>query len=261
MSSKYLIFDIETIDDIEAIEQSECPKWGVKTYDEYVQKMKEFNPKQIKIFVKHVFHRVVCISLTYLQFSNEIVKTTCFKGEDELEILNNFWKVFNSSNSNGYITLVTFNGKNFDMPVINLRSLKYIDKLKLDSLFGIRNYHNTSDKWENNRPNYLNRYSKYHIDLQKDIDPSYGNYFSLANICAINDIQVKTSAHGSEVQELFDKKDWDTIEKYCNEDTLATSDLLLRYLYMVENIPQSIFITMKEKIELNRQEHVKGGKK
>ncbi len=244
----YLVFDIETIHDREAM-KSDFAKRGVTTYEEYIKKMLELNPKSNTYFAKHIFHQVVCISFVFIQLSTQLVKTVAVSGLDEKKNLIYFWLMYNKRlNVEGYPTFVTFNGKNFDMPVINMRSLKYVESLEESVLNCVRDYHNTEDKWEKNRPNYLNNYSKYHIDLYKDMDPSYGNYFSLANICAVNDISVKTTAHGDGIEEMVQKGDWETIDKYCCEDSLATAELLMKYLYFTKDLSFDTYDLIKAKL-------------
>ena len=257
MNNTFIVFDIETINDREAM-ASDFAKWDVDNYDDYIAKMLEINPKSKSYFAKHVFHKVVCISYFYIKFEPLATKLTStieyIKNEDGIEMpdeaqnLSHFWNIFAKCITQEFPTFVTFNGKNFDMPVILLRSMKHFDSFNDTVKKAIHVYNDISDKWENNRPNYLNRYSKYHLDLQHDLDPSWGNYFSLANICAVNDISVKTTAHGDGIEELVKDRKWETINTYCCEDTLATAELLLKYLNFTSEIDPNNIEYIRTKI-------------
>jgi len=227
---KFLVFDIETIHDKKAME-SDFHKRGVDNYDDYIKKLLELKPGSNTVFAKLPFHHIVCISYVYIRMSDCLVKESVISGPYEQKIIEHFWNVFKYIYTNGsFPILVTFNGKAFDVPTIRLRSMKYIDDVDKDIVESIHVFNDTSDKWENKRPNYLNRYSKYHIDLQKDLDESWGNYFSLANICAINNIPVKETAHGDGVENLVQNGKWKELEKYCLDDSLATAQLLMKFL-------------------------------
>lgn len=223
LNNNTIIIDIETIPDEEAIEKS-LSHTEFKTYDEYVKDKEKDLPKGKTYFHKPLFHHIVTIGLLFVSTAFN-TKYIDFFGKEE-DILFNFWKVFGQCQ---LPTIVTFNGINFDMPVISTRSSKY------DSLFEdkniskiIKRYHNDDDKWEKYGPNYLNRYSKYQTDLF-DYFPSKKP--SLSEACAIYNIPVKNFGHGSKIKELSD----DERRKYCKEDVYATAMLWARLMLKYSN--------------------------
>jgi len=112
-------------------------------------------------------------------------------------------------------TLVTYNGRGFDLPVLALTTMKH---RKFDAA-------NLSNLWR------ANRYGAQHCDLADQFS-QYGGArgASLASLCAALDIPVKTNVHGDQVFKLYESGEIDTIRKYCEEDVLATYLLFLNWI-------------------------------
>ncbi len=206
----FLVFDIETIKDIPMIEEI--------ADEELKKKLIEDGE-----FPAPHFHRVVSISVLTYDGNDTLFKSWCYP--DEEKVLNFFWRAFSRLYQP---KLVTFNGKGFDLPVLILRSLQFpsmLETKEVDKTFRILT--DSSDKWENNQPNYLNRYTKYHIDLIE----LFGLYrkFSLKAICYLCNIPVKTEGEGNKVEQMFYDGKFEDIARYCAEDVKATA-LLFSYL-------------------------------
>jgi len=112
-------------------------------------------------------------------------------------------------------TLVTFNGKGFDLPVLALTAMK---NRKFDAS-------NLSNLWR------AYKFGPYHCDLA-DQYSQFGSArgASLATLCAALDISVKQSAHGDEVGKLYESGEIETIKRYCEEDVAATYLLFLHWI-------------------------------
>jgi DNA polymerase elongation subunit (family B) len=112
-------------------------------------------------------------------------------------------------------TLVTYNGRGFDLPVLALTALKH-------RKFGASNL---SNLWR------ANRYGAQHCDLADQFS-QFGSArgASLATLCEALDISVKQNAHGDEVSKLYDSGEIETIKKYCEEDVAATYLLFLHWI-------------------------------
>ena len=104
-----IVFDIETIPDVDKIN---------KFYTD-----DELSEKETLYQVSIGFHKIVCISYATLNFRDKhfhIDEVQCiFNPEDELDILLQFSDVLLQDNTK----LVTFNGNNYDLPVIEKRAL------------------------------------------------------------------------------------------------------------------------------------------
>ena len=104
-------------------------------------------------------------------------------------------------------TLVTFNGRGFDMPVLALTAMKY----QRYSLIGI------SNAWQSHR------FSGHHYDVA-DIISGYGGARggSLEMLCSQLGIPAKQDCHGADVAELVAKREFRKIREYCESDVAAT---------------------------------------
>jgi len=229
-----ICIDIETIPNKEHIENSVCKILGF-SYDEYIAYENKFVKEGKTWFPKPCFHKIVNIGLLFIS-KHLAFKYIDFYGEDEAQILNDFWGIFNKCN---YPTIISYNGKYFDMPVIVNNSIGYLESFSKDALTGIQIYSDTSDTWEKNNPNYKHAYTKYHIDVMDNFNKPKP---SLIEACAKYDIPVKTSGHGSHISDMSE----DEIRLYCREDIFATIELfgkfsLLNYFSLDE------YQTFKEK--------------
>jgi len=213
LNNNYVVIDIETTIDKKAIEQSVAKYTKFKTADEFLEFKNASMEDGNTYFPKPVFHQIHTIGMLYISQSFSM-KYIDFCFEDELITLQQFWKIIGKCN---LPTLVGFNSKSFDIPVISMRTGKNMIELK-DVYPEIKRFHDCSDQWEKYGPNYFNRNSKYHIDLINDHGWPKP---SLSEICTLYDIPVKNYGHGSEIEKMSDKE----VKKYCKEDVLATAKL------------------------------------
>lgn len=109
-------------------------------------------------------------------------------------------------------SVVTFNGRNFDIPVLMLTAQK-LRSFSLPALTAVAC-----------EPRY---HSARHYDLA-DRFSQYGaaRGASLERLCEALNIPAKVGAHGSEVGDLYDRGEIETIEHYCEGDTASTLLLL-----------------------------------
>lgn len=140
----------------------------------------------------------------------------------ERNILQTFWDILNKYRN---ATLVSFNGRNFDAPYIQLRS----------ALLQVKPSRNLMDGTKFNYPN--------HIDLMDELTffsgSQYGatrryNFDFYSRAFGLESPKAK-GVDGANVHEYFAIKDYDTIAAYCLRDVEATWNLYLRikdYLFI-----------------------------
>ncbi len=217
----FIIFDIETVHDVFMFDS--------------IASDKELQMLSKGEFLPLPFHKV--ISLSYILIKDgKVEKFLSVFSEDEGFILETFWECFGDAHiihtdgGNKGIThfpvLVSVNGKDFDMPVIKIRTLQYVEGFRSRTRFFISLYLDKFDKWEREYPQYSNRYTDYHIDIPMDI---FGKKISLKNLCYMCNIPVKEKGSGSLVQRFYDDGDYYHIAAYCAEDVKATA-LLFSYI-------------------------------
>lgn len=118
---------------------------------------------------------------------------------------------------------VSFNGRNFDMPVLKFRAMKY--GVSAGWLY------QSGDKWNN----YHSRYSPdWHCDLidaLKDYGAMSGG-LKLNEVCALLNLPGKLGIDGSKVTELYDSGNIKDIRDYCETDVLNTYMVYLHYQHL-----------------------------
>jgi len=219
----FLVFDIETVKDTLMFEK--------------VANEKERKKDEEGEFLSIPFHRVVSISYMIIK-NGSIVEYKSYVSENEEILLLKFWEKFTISHDfkteNGkkfiknFPVLITVNGKDFDMPVIKARTLKYVSSLDNNNQIKkfISIFLDKFDKWEDNYPRYTNKYTPFHIDIPVDI---FGKKMSLKNLCYLCSIPVKQEGEGEKVEDYFNDKNLKKIAKYCSEDVKATA-MLFSYI-------------------------------
>jgi DNA polymerase elongation subunit (family B) len=140
-----------------------------------------------------------------------------FQGHDEKKLLSEFNDMLEKFTSNPKKKLCAHNGQEFDYPYIARRTL--INGLKLPRILDISG----AKPWEIKE--------KLLDTLQMWKFGDYKNYTSLDLLCAVFDIPTpKDDIDGSEVANVYYlEKDLDRIVRYCEKDTLALTNLMLRY--------------------------------
>jgi predicted PolB exonuclease-like 3'-5' exonuclease len=209
------VFDCETIPDIELIKQNyEITKDNeIDICEEVFEIQKE---KTGSTFLPIPFHKVVSISAVIANEYGNFVKVGTFnKFDTEKGIIEEFFKFIDKSKPR----LVSFNGRNFDLPMLMVRALKYN--------LSIPSYFDNSNKWEN----YRVRYSEnFHTDLIEVL----GNYgavrgLKLDVLAQMAGLPGKFDVHGDEVYKLYFEGELQKIEEYCESDVLNTYWLWLKY--------------------------------
>ena len=149
-------------------------------------------------------------------FTNNQLRVTSFYGDDESKLLIDFKELLDNHFNKKKHLLCAHNGKEFDFPYIARRMI--INQIELPeklNLFGKK-------PWE-----------IQHLDtmeLWKFGD--YKHYTSLKLLTSILNVpSPKDDIDGSEVANVYYKeKNLDRIVRYCEKDTIAVAQLLLRFL-------------------------------
>ncbi|RAX51639.1 hypothetical protein CCY99_08755 [Helicobacter sp. 16-1353] len=141
----------------------------------------------------------------------------------ESQILAEFLNHLNKNNPK----LVSFNGRGFDLPLINLRSMRY--NLSAFAYFESDNPSLNKNKWDN----YRARYSEnFHIDLLDTLG-SFGAVrgMRLDSVCKMLKIPGKFDVSGDDVFALYygENRSLEKIDEYCQSDVLNTYWLFLKY--------------------------------
>lgn len=165
------------------------------------------------------FGRIVCISAGYVtqKAGHLFFRVKSFYNEDEKTLIQNFFNALEAFAKAGKRRLCAHNGQEFDYPYIARRAL--VNNLKLPKIFDIAGL----------KPWDLKDQLIDTLQLWKFGD--YKHYTSLSLLCELFNIPTpKDDIDGSQVAQIFwEEKNIERIVRYCEKDTLAVANLLLKY--------------------------------
>ena len=239
--TRYLVYDIETIPETDTASDWE-PKQLCKGCGACLHNPDPFPDLHV--------HRIVCIGMLLLDDELNLVKAGCAGNglpyEDERAKVERFIEVASYKREGVAMrlasgkalteqpqiapaSLVDFNGRGFDMPVIQSRAFHY--GLPMPFYFAPQpdNYGKVSS-WS--KP-YRDKYAGRHIDLCDE----WSNHGSvrrphLHSLARTIGLPGKGSVDGSDVARLYREKSYDDIDRYCREDVYQTAILFLRWLHL-----------------------------
>jgi len=237
MRRDIIVFDIETVPDAAAsrrmlgltdISDSEARD---ALSDYFLAKTDGRND-----FPRQPFHQVVAIA--YAHFAVEtgedgaelIIKKIAAGGDessDESALLQGFFHLIEKRAP----TLVTFNGRGFDVPVMKYRAMVH----------GITcpRWFTEGDKWNN----YDSRYGKhYHLDLLEALsDYGASARCSMHEVATVFGIPGKLDVAGDNVRAMFEAGEIAAIRNYCETDVCTTALIYLRWQYFNGTLSESAY--------------------
>ncbi|HFS68020.1 MAG TPA: 3'-5' exonuclease [Flavobacteriia bacterium] len=213
-----LFLDIETVPEFKNFEDLSPKKQELFTKKTAYQRKDDIEAKDFyeRAGIWAEFGKIVCISVGFFSSytKNRTFRVKSFYGKDEKKLLLDFKEILEEHFAGQNHLLCAHNGKEFDFPYIARRMI--INKIKL--------------------PNKLNLFGKKpweiaHIDtLELWKFGDYKHYTSLSLLTEILDIpSPKDDIDGSQVAQVFyQENNLKRIVTYCEKDTIAVAQLLLR---------------------------------
>ena len=216
-----LFIDIETVPQVESMNQlpENLQQLWIKKAGQIARESE--SPEELfdRSGIYAEFGKIICISAgkIYRKGNERAYRVKSFYGNDEKELLRQFTDMLNGFMANPMHKLCAHNGQEFDFPYIARRLL--INGLNLPGILDIAGL----KPWE------VRDYLLDTMQLWKFGD--YKHYTSLALLCAVFNIPTpKDDIEGSQVAEVYYKEgNLERIAKYCEKDTFAIAQLLLRY--------------------------------
>lgn len=195
----YLIFDIETVPD-NSLWTPAPPKPRARV------KKDEFPPLYA--------HRPIVIGYALFDDNLMLQAIGAVANDNEPELIAQFAQFFAQQQA----TLVTFNGRGFDVPVLNLRALRH----GLD-----QRYYGPQHRRKYDEENHLDLFAALteHGALGRA-------GFSLGTLSTVIGLPGKSDFDGSMVAGAYAKGEIEKIRFYCVQDCARTGFLLMRYLLM-----------------------------
>lgn len=215
----YLVIDIETIVDKQLVKQVYDPSGELTVEQAYDLARDEIlkQTNQRSDFFPAVFHVPICLGFLTADSDYQVTGMGTW-GEDtnsEEQILRKFWHLFDHTT-----TLITFNGRGFDLPVIEFRCLRY----------GIpaSKYFDDQDRFNNYRS------ARYATNRHFDLNDYLGNFGAVLRkgnsnaIWRLAGLPGKYEVEGSDVEYLHRTGASKLIQQYCLTDVIQTYLLFLR---------------------------------
>ena len=212
-----LVFDIETIPDLEAGKRLH----GLDLPDDQAE-LALSNLRRQDLgheFPRLPFHEIVCISGLWV--TDGQLKLFSFSQAEysERELIQRFLNIFEQH----FPTLISWNGSGFDLPVLMYRAMKH--GLTAKSLLD-QGEHDASRKFNN----YQNRYQTRHTDLMDVLAMFNGkNFQKLDDVARLLGFAGKQGQNGHGVAEQVRLQLWEELTTYCERDVLNTWLIYLRW--------------------------------
>lgn len=213
-----LFLDIETVPESENYQELSEEKKELYAKKTMYQRKEEYSAEEFydRAGIWAEFGKIICISVGFFSSfkKDRIFRVKSFYGDDESKLLEEFNDLLNNHFNGPSHMLCAHNGKEFDFPYMARRMIIHrIDLPKSLNLFGKK-------PWE-----------IPHLDtmeLWKFGD--YKHYTSLKLMTHILGIpSPKDDIDGSQVGDVYYKeKNLERIVTYCEKDTIAVAQLLLR---------------------------------
>lgn len=222
--TKYLVQDIETIPETEIVDM-----WTPSEAD------KERYPDKDP-FPPIWCHKVICIGMLVLDEKFKPVKSGCAAGgmrggKSEKEMVQRW-----SSTASGELfkkdtplRMVDYNGRGFDVPVLQTRAFRY--GIPLPWYFGLlKDNKGGISSWSKE---YRDRYNGWHMDVQELWTGRGGfRYPHMANLARLMGLPGKVGIDGSKVHQAFRDKKFLEIDTYCMQDVFQTAWIFQRFQFL-----------------------------
>lgn len=205
--SGYLVFDIETQIDKELLRAAFSPAPGASAALAYERMRDDHDGGFLPVTV----HAPVSIALGRVTPGRLLESIEVLRGDElgEEELVRSFWRRIEPFRG----TLVTFSGRVFDLPVLELRALRY--GLSLPWYFGGK----SGFRGRNERHDDL-----YDVISNRGSARLRGGLDLLTKLIGLPG---KGEVSGAMVQELWERREFDIVHRYCRRDVIQTYFLFL----------------------------------
>ncbi len=248
---KYLIFDIETVGDGDLIQKVRYPYENLtprEAVTKYRRQLMEETGKDVLpgTFVLPVSVAIAKVAADYRLTEITVLDAPAFRPQ---EIVRRFWQGWQHYDRP---TLVTFNGRGYDMPIMELAAYRF--GISVPAWFNV-----DSKSFEQSR----NRYNhEAHLDLQ-DLLSNFGAFRmsgGLNLLASLINKPGKSGVDGSQVQDMYWNGQVEQINDYCRCDVLDTYFVFLRSRVLIGRLTLQEEATLtqmtREMLDEQAEDHV-----
>ena len=208
----FLVFDIETRVDKALLRAVEYRGQALGDEAAYERMRDELGRDGGRTFFPYTFHVPISIALgragpDYILHTLEVLGADAL---GEAGLVQAFWSRLESFDG----TLVSFNGRGFDLPVLELQALRH--RTSAPRYFGERN---------GLRVRFGRHCDLYDWFINNGATRLRGGLDLVAKLVGLPG---KGEVSGGDVQVLWERGQWEQIHRYCRDDVLQTYFLFLR---------------------------------
>lgn len=224
---KYLVFDVESVADGQAIRTSRYPNEDL-TADEAIRKFRfELLRDGGKDFIPYTYHVPVAVVIAKVREDYSLVEIVSLdEPQHRPEVITkHFWTGWERY---ARPSLITFNGRSFDIPLMELAAYRY--QISVPSWFNI---------YDKAYEQYRNRFNVHsHLDLHEILTNFGSSWFrgGLNLAAQLAGKPGKIDVQGAMVHELYAEGRLAEISEYCRCDVLDTYFTFLRSLVIMGKI-------------------------
>jgi predicted PolB exonuclease-like 3'-5' exonuclease len=243
---EYLVFDVESVADAELVARIRYPREAVDPAEAVRRYRAELMEKYASDFVPYTFQIPVCVAVAKVSADFQLIDLVLL---DEPEfrphvIAEKFWRGWETYRRP---TLVSFNGRSFDIPLLELAAFR----------FGISaaGWFNAAGKsYEQPRGRYN---TQSHLDLCEQLTNFGSTRFTGGLSLAANILGKpgKMDVQGDMVQDMYEAGRLAEINDYCRCDVLDTYFIFLRTRVLVGQLSldteQAIISRTRQWLEQN----------
>ena len=215
---RYLVFDIESIPDGDLISRIRYPDEELEPQGAIEKYQQELLETKGSDFIPHTYHLPVSVVIAKVNTNFELVDLVALDEQESRPhiITQHFWKGWEKYNA----TLVTFNGRGFDLPVMELAAFRYGVSLKKWFAIGSKSFNQPRNRFNVND----------HFDLQ-EVLTNYGASRMIGGLNLMANLigkPGKMDVAGDMVHQLYNEGNLQRIHDYCRCDVLDTYFVFLR---------------------------------
>ena len=235
-----LAFDIETIPDVSSGRRlHNVPELSDAGVAEIMFTRRRQETNNVSDFLRPHLHRVVSIAVTLATRDSVNVWSLGEPDAPEEELVRRFFDGVERYTP----TLVSWNGRGFDLPVLHYRAL-------LHGVSAPAYWENGDNEQAFRWNNYLNRFHQRHTDLM-DVLAGYEQraFAPLDDLAVMLGLPGKMGMSGAQVWDCHLAGDIGSIRNYCETDALNTYLIYLRYLLLCGHLEDTSYQAACERVK------------
>jgi 3'-5' exonuclease len=216
----YALFDIETRIDWPLLEQVEnCDR------EEFIADLNERSGSEDSVvWIPHSYHLPVAIAVGVIEpTTGELTRLGCIKGADSETLCREWWNwvsIFQAPPRRG--TLVSFNGRGFDLPVLELAALRY----------AIRIPQHFNEKY-GNRYRFQEDWHLDLMDLMNGFGAARGLRGGLSLLSTLVGLPAKRVSHSN-----LEDVELERVQRWCRNDVRRLYLVFQRLQYIRDRVKQ-----------------------